>query len=100
MRPVPITSEDKCLVVEGTVKHIYEGGIHDVVFVLEEKGTRYYINRGLEQGLTLDKLRDDLVGENVTIKYPKYWTPLDPKESIRHLSKLEWGQEVIFDETI
>ena len=99
-RPVPITSEDKCLSVEGIVKAIYEGGVKDVVFVLEDNQTRYYINRGLEQGLSLDKLKNDLIGQEIVIKYPKYWTPLDPKESTRHLSKLKWGNQVIFDETI
>ena len=54
--------------------------------------------RGLEAGLVLDDLKAKLIGHEVVIKYPKYWTPLDWNNSIRHLSKLEFKDEVIFDE--
>ncbi|NNE29337.1 MAG: hypothetical protein HKN16_06860 [Saprospiraceae bacterium] len=97
-RPVPIVKEEKALTKLGTVERIYEGGVKDVVFRLEGDPTRYYINRGLENDLNLETLRADLLGKNVTIKYPKYWTPLDPKNCIRHLSKLEFEGRVIFNE--
>ncbi len=97
-RPVPIVTEDKALVVNGTVTGIYEGGIKDVIFKLQEDSRLFYINRGLENGLNLDSLRKNLIGEQVVIKYPSYWTPLDWDEEIRHLSKLEHKGEVIFNE--
>jgi len=84
--------------VEGTVPQIYEAGIKDVVFILKGNDTHYYINRGLENGLVLNELKDKLIGQKIKIWYPKYWTPLDPKNAIRHLSKLALGQEVIFNE--
>ncbi len=98
MRPVPIPGENDCLVVKGTVDHIYEGGVKDVVFVLNDHKTRYYINRGLEQGLDLEQLRESLLQQEITIKYPEYWTPLDHTNSIRHISKVEFGDNVIFSE--
>ena len=50
-RPVPIPDDAKeCLVVEGIVKKIFEGGTNDIAFRLEGNNTVYYINRGLEQG--------------------------------------------------
>lgn len=97
-RPVPIVKESKALVKSGVVSSIYEAGVKDVVFRLEGIEQRYYINRGLENGLVLDSLRDKLLGQEVTIKFPKYWTPLDWDNEVRHLSKLEYGEEVIFNE--
>lgn len=97
-RPVPIVTEDKAIVVKGNVSGIYESGIKDVSFKLKDNPTIYYINRGLENGLHLDSLKAQLIGEEVTIKYPSYWTPLDWDNRIRHLSKLEWNGEVIFNE--
>lgn len=98
-RPVPIVAESECEVVSGIVTKIYEGGEKDAVFLIQGDKTRYYINRGLENGLTLDGLRAELIQESVTFKYPRYWTPLDPKKTIRHVSKVEIGEKVIFDET-
>ena len=41
LRPVPIVSEDKAIVEKGIVKYIYEGGIKDVVFKLEDNDRRF-----------------------------------------------------------
>ena len=97
-KPVPIPAEANCKVMEGTVSKVFEGGEKDVVFLLHENDVAYYINRGLELGLTLESLRYQLKGKKVTIKYPKYWTPLDPYNKTRHISKLESDGEVIFTE--
>lgn len=100
LRPVPIVQEDRALEVEGLVKTIYEGGENDVVFLLEDNQTRYYINRGLEMGLNLESLQKELIGQEVLIKYPKYWTPLDWNDEIKHLSKLVYGDSVYFNELL
>ena len=97
-RPVPIVTEDKAITETGIVKYIYEGGIKDVVFKLEDNDRRFYINRGLENGLTLEGLREKLIGKEVVLKYPKYWTPLDWNDRVKHLSKVEFGEDVIFNE--
>lgn len=100
LRPVPIVKEDKALEVRGLVETIYEGGTNDVVFLLEDDKTRYYINRGLEMGLDLEILQKELIGQEVLIKYPKYWTPLDWNDEIKHLSKLVYRDSVYFNELI
>jgi len=97
-RPVPIVPEDRALVEKGIVSDIYEGGKNDVVFRLENKKRRYYINRGLENGLELADLEERLIGREVTLKYPDYWTPLDWNDEIKHLSKVEIEGEIIFNE--
>ena len=97
-RPVPIVKENKALSVRGTVAKIYEGGEHDIVFLLENNPVRYYINRGMEQFLLIDDLQVKMLGKKVLLKYPEYWTPLDWNNRIRHISKVEFEGLVIFNE--
>lgn len=99
LRPVPIVTEDQCQVATGKVLQVSEGSSYDVFIQLENISTRFYINRGLERGLDLQSLRRDLMGKEVTLKYPHYWTPLDPMNSTRHVFKLELDGKVLFDET-
>jgi hypothetical protein len=98
LRPVPIPEEKDCLITTGTVVDIYEAGVKDIVFRLKDQGRSFYVNRGLERGLNLRKLRAQLINQKITIKYPKYWTPLDPGNSIRHVSKIEFDGETVFTE--
>ena len=98
LKPVPIVTEDRALVENGTVTEIYEVGQFDVVFKLAETDQRFYINRGLERGLELATLREDYIGKELTFKYPSYWTPLDWNNTTRHVSKVEYGEKVIFYE--
>jgi len=32
------------------------------------------------------------------VKYPKYWTPLDWNDKIKHISKVEFNNEILFNE--
>lgn len=97
LKPVPILPEEELAVTRGTVDRIFEGGEFDIVFKLRETEKYYYINRGLEQGLNLDNLRNKLLGRRVTIKYPEYWSILGDG-STHHLSKLEHNGQTIFSE--
>ena len=97
-RPVPTPGENDCLSLRGLVTEINESGTKDVSFKLQGINKTFYVNRGLERGLDLDKLRGTLINEEIEIKYPKYWTPLDPTNSIRHISKIECKGQTIFTE--
>lgn len=97
-RPVPIVAEHKAITETGTVSGIFSNPGNDVIFVMEDNQRRFYINRGLENGLVLEDLKDRLIGNSVVVKYPKYWTPLDWHNSTRHISKLEFNGEVLFNE--
>ena len=97
-RPVPIPDEKDCLSLTGKVIDIYEGGVKDVVFKLEGFDQEFYVNRGLERGLELNNLRAQLINKEIVIKYPKYWTPLDPGNSVRHISKIEHERRTVFTE--
>jgi hypothetical protein len=97
-RPVPIPDEKDCLTLKGIVSEVYEAGVKDVVFKLQGIDREFYVNRGLERGLDLKKLRADLTNKEIVIKYPKYWTPLNPSNSVRHISKIEYGGRTVFTE--
>ena len=97
-RPVPIVSESKAIAENGIVSKIYSNKGNDIVFVMENSGRRFYINRGLENGLALNNLREKLIGNSITVKYPKYWTPLDWNNRVRHISKVEFNGEALFNE--
>jgi hypothetical protein len=97
-RPVPIVSENKAISENGIVTEIYTNKGNDIVFILENTKRRFYINRGLENGLELNNLKQKLVGNPIVVKYPKYWTPLDWNNSVRHISKVEYNGEILFNE--
>ena len=97
-RPVPIVEEKDAITVTGIVVDIYEAGVKDVVFKLSGDNVTYYVNRGIEQGLNIDSLKRKLVGNQVMLKYPDFRSPLGKDNKIRHLSKVEFNNEVIFNE--
>lgn len=99
-RPIPIPSDEKdLLIIEGTVAEIYEGGVKDANFKLEEFPNKvFYFNRGLENGLDLNDLKNNLLHQKVIIKYPEYWTPLAPHNRTRHASVLVFNGEVLYSE--
>ena len=97
-RPVPMVKESNAIAITGEVDAIHSTKNHDIFIYLKDVPQRFYINRGTQAGLSVSDLSDKLEGEIVTLKYPKYWTPLDWNNRIKHISKLEYGQEVIFNE--
>ena len=97
-RPVPIVSESNAISEIGIVKEIYSNKGNDVIFVMQNTDRRFYINRGLENGLELNNLKEKLIGNSIVVKYPKYWTPLDWNDKIKHISKVEFNNEILFNE--
>ena len=98
LRPVPSLPELECEVTTGIVTDLFEGGEKDIVFRLRGDKRAFYINRGIEKGLILSDLQDRLSGKEVTFKYPKYWSPLDPASRAVHLSKVEFDGITIYAE--
>ncbi|MBK8484255.1 MAG: hypothetical protein IPO86_10170 [Saprospiraceae bacterium] len=97
-KPIPIASEHTYLISKGIVVDIYEGGHKDAVFKLKGQNKIFYINRGLLRGLDLLNIKNELINKEITIKYPRYWTPLDPLGFVKQVSKIETGGKTIFNE--
>lgn len=99
LRPVPKPdSIGDCEIVQGEVLLIGETGTNDVSLKLKDNTQLFYINRGSELGLDLKQLQEKLQGKEVQIYFPKYWTPLDWNNHIRHLSEIWLGEELIYSE--
>ena len=98
LKPVPIVSESEAITERGIVSQIYANSDNDIFFVLQKNDRRFYINRGLERGIELNILKDQLIGNQIILKYPKYWTPLDWNGNIKHISKVEINNKVLFNE--
>ncbi|WP_026450572.1 hypothetical protein [Aequorivita capsosiphonis] len=98
LRPVPIVHEADAVTERGVVTAVYDGGGSDIVFKLKNNERTFYINRGLQAGIELNELRESLIGNEITLKYPKYWTPLDWENKIKHLSKVEFENIIVFNE--
>ena len=52
----------------------------------------------IEKGLILSDLQEHLSGKEVTFKYPKHWTPLDPASRKVHLAKVEVDGKTFYTE--
>lgn len=98
LRPVPQLSDENACSVTGKVIQILESGQKDVSIVLEGNGHHFYINRGLEGSLTLKALREDLMGRQATLVYPRHWTPLDPFDIGHHVSQIFLAEEMVYSE--
>ena len=97
-KPILPATEKNCLIAKGVVADIYEGGYKDAVLELKDDERTYYVNRGLLRGLDLLRLKEELINQNVSLKYPRYWTPLDPMGAVKQISKIELGDKIVFNE--
>lgn len=98
IRPINSPTKTNCSILKGQVIEIYESGVNDVVFKLQGHNEEFYINRGLERGLDLNKLKADLMTKSIVLTYPNHWTPLDPFNSVRHISEVALDEKLIFSE--
>jgi len=86
----PTPEECETRVVE--VTNVYEGGTFDINFKTKS-GKTYYINRGLEQGLTIADLNKKVLYKSVTLHLPKVMMGTST-----HISQMKVGDQVIFTE--
>jgi hypothetical protein len=93
------TSKENSIEVRGIVKSISEGGAHDLVFELENDKVTYYINRGLENGYTLDKAKATFINKKATINYQNSWTILAPfGKTSENIQEIRIDDIIIFSE--
>jgi hypothetical protein len=66
----------------------------DISFTIEGSERSYYINRGLEKGLSCDQLREKLVGKEVEISHATFFANV----STGHINRLACNNEVVYSE--
>lgn len=97
---IPVdTSKENSVLVVGKIVNVEEGGVKDLVIELENSKTKYYINRGFENGFEIRKSKNELLGENVILYFAKNWTPLAPfGTTSKHITYLSLNNKVIYSE--
>ncbi|MGA0284370.1 MAG: hypothetical protein ACO3M5_06595 [Saprospiraceae bacterium] len=89
LRPVPQAREHNVKEMTVQFDKVFEGPSNDIVFRIKGSDVYPYINRGLEKGLSVDRIRSKVLGEDLTIKLVKHWTPLDWSQRSPTLAYLE-----------
>lgn len=94
---VPKPTLENTNVTSGRVVKVHYGGVNDVVIRLPNDERFYYINRGLERGLDLDRFAQQLEGKNVNLYViERNWTPLDPSHNLAPVGRVSLAQNVLF----
>ncbi len=96
-RPLPKATPQNCGRITGQVVQIREGGTKDIVFKLRNDDDTYYINRGLERGLTLEAMKQ-VEGKTIVLYFVEHWTPFDAMHQVRHIAKVEVGDRIVYNE--
>ncbi len=83
---------EDCIIQEIIITEISEGTSNDIV--IKDGGFDYfYINRGLEKGLTLKYLNNTLLNKKVTLHLPKFWIGTS-----EHIAQLSIVNEIVYTE--
>jgi hypothetical protein len=96
---LPSPNPQNCVKVSAEVSKVFEGGgENDIVIFLKDDPNYYYINRGLERGLELEQLKEQISNNTVTLIYIKHWSPLNPMNRTRHIAKLMSRETILYSE--
>ena len=99
-RPIQNIEASQCAIAEGTVTAVFESGEKDIVFELGNRSGSFYVNRGMEKGLSLGALQDTLIGTPVKIWYVHNYSLLTLFSSTKHISRLDIAGQTAFNELI
>jgi len=97
-RPVRNVSEKDLIEIEGVVIDIQEAPGLDIAITLKNDPHYYYINRGLQLGINIEQLRQDILNKKVTLYSIERWTIFTRDKIMGHVSKLVIGQKTLFTE--
>ena len=96
-KPVTNVQPDDVLELTGKVISIEEASGFDILIQLENDSHQYYINRGLQNGLSISKLQSDILHKKVTLYSIERWTIFTPDKVMGHIAKIMVEDKVIFN---
>jgi len=96
LRTVPSPTPENCSSVEGIVEEVYSPCCQDIFLKLKNSENLFYINRGLEMGIKLDQMKNDLLDQTVHLLQIDHWTPLDPGAHTNSLAQIQLDGQVYF----
>lgn len=82
--------------VEGKVTKVYSNELKDIVIELNGIEGKFYINRGLEKGMSVNDMQKKLMNNYVTIKYPKDSSSDGNDQHKKTINQLEYKKEIIY----
>lgn len=83
-----------CDIIEITASRVYEGSSKDVM-ISAPNGDTYYINRGLEAGLTIDDVKKKILNKKVILHLPRI---MYDKMTSKHIAHISTKTKVIYSE--
>jgi hypothetical protein len=96
--PIMSPTPEGCNVVNGTMHQFkVHSGSKDINLQLVDDDGRYYINRGLENGMNAEIMRT-LKDQEIKVWYAKHWSLLNYKSLARHVCKITLNGETIYTE--
>ncbi|TPN87546.1 hypothetical protein [Aquimarina algicola] len=97
-RPVRNVQPEDVIKIEGIVTDIKEAPGYDIAITIKDDVHYYYINRGLQQGLNIENLRNQLIDQKITLYALKRWTIFTRDYNMGHVSKLIFNDSIIYNE--
>jgi hypothetical protein len=99
VRPLPKASIDNCVRHSGLGSGVLKGeGKGDIVIELDTSTNYFYINRAIDNGLSVEVLREKIVGRQIELLTISHWTPLDPLSKSKHIAQVKIDGEIVFTE--
>ena len=98
VQPLPKATKENCTAHEGAVASVSNGSSGDIVIRLKDDKHFYYINRGVESGLTVSDLHNRLLNKPVQLLTIRSSNPLDIAPISRHIARLKSDDIVIYSE--
>jgi hypothetical protein len=98
-RPIPV-SRDNSIVISTTVDKVSEGSEDNIILKLNNTSGIFYINHGLQKGLNLDTLQQELQNREVSVLYLKsnFFSGFSPVKGTKYITELKVGDRVIYSE--
>lgn len=99
LRPLPKASQKNCVKHTGTVTDVTKGnGKGDIVIKVKNSNNYFYINRAMDNGYTVEALKEKLLSREAEVLTISHWTPLDPASRTKHIAELKVGSEIVYTE--
>lgn len=99
-RPITSLHIEDCIKVSGITTKVWANEKSKDINIRIGDGGHYYINRGLEHGVSESIFTNKIMGKEIIIHYADHWTPLDPSGTVRHVARVSYGEEILYDEIL
>lgn len=98
-RPTAIDRKNS-VSINATVTRVGEGSQNNIIVGLERGDGTYYISHGIDNGVNIDSLRQEVLNKEVTILYLKssFAAGFSPQANLRYITEVRIGNKIIYSE--